>query len=189
MVAKESNSARLLAKLKRKAKRDDVEVEDLLAVAACGDPEAISVLEEMRATYQWPDTNRVGRSLVVPLGRWAKVVCRYLREGTQGMADLALADGEPELDREMAISVLEGIMTADSVRALMRVAGGTKPNTAKRRARANDVILAFNMLLSFHRGGEIVLTDEEVAAIREYIHGFLDVATTENEVSSAYWRR
>jgi hypothetical protein len=186
MATEGSLSARQLAKLKRKAKRNDVEVEDLLAVATCGDSAAITVLQELQKTYQWSESDRVGHGRVAPLGRWAKVVCRYLRDGTQGMADLALADDEPELDREMAISVLEEIKTADSVRALIRVTGTMKLTTAKGRARALDIVAAFNMILSFYRGNDLALDEGEVKAIRAFVHCFLDVATTENEISTAY---
>jgi hypothetical protein len=65
-----ANSDRRIETLRRKAKRDEVEVEDLLAIAAAGDAKAIPVLLDLKCQYAWPEDNHIGKSRVVPLGLW-----------------------------------------------------------------------------------------------------------------------
>jgi hypothetical protein len=41
----------------------------LLKVAALGDASDAPLLRQLKAKYGWPDTNQLGRNLIVPLGR------------------------------------------------------------------------------------------------------------------------
>src|SRR5262245_14841779 len=58
-----------LKSLHQKARRGNVEVEDLLALVAKGSKATIPLLERLKNQYSWPETQR--RSSV-PLGAWAK---------------------------------------------------------------------------------------------------------------------
>src|SRR5262245_33962022 len=89
--------------LSRKAADNSLEVEHLVKVAVLGDATDAPFLRALKGEHGWSDTGREGRKLVVPFGRWADTVCRFLEDGYPGLVQAAKeSDGA-----EFCVSVLE----------------------------------------------------------------------------------
>lgn len=160
--------------LARKAAANSLEVEDLLRVAVAGDAADASLLRELKAKHAWSDTGHEGRRRVVPFGRWAEAVCRFLEQGYDGLARMA---GEAADTAEFCIGVLEEVKTPESVSALLALA-----RTAERPEAATRLADAFNQLLSFKDGVALGSTVER--EVREFLHPLLGTGLTENQRAS-----
>ena len=94
--------------LSRKAVDNSLEVEHLLKVATIGDAADAPFLRVLKGEHGWSDTGREGRKLVVPFGRWADTVCRFLEDGYLGLVQAAK---DPPDAADFCVSVLEELKT------------------------------------------------------------------------------
>jgi hypothetical protein len=138
-----------LASLRRKAAADDVEVEHLTAFAAAGDARAVPVIRELQREHGWPHSNRQGKSLVVPLGRWADVVCVYLEGGCDALVAYARRREPDSFD--FAASVLEELKSAAAVGAMAELARGLVKRLPERLGDGVRLASAINLALSFKK--------------------------------------
>lgn len=175
---------RQLESLKKKAQRNNVEVEDLLHIAVSGEAKAAPVLRALKNEYAWPEKNRSGRNLVVPLGGWVTLVCLYLEFGFDGVINHILAENCSSDERQMAIGVLEEIQTIDSAKALIRLANAILPHMESDLALAKKIVSAFNLLLSFKPDFQLGHADE--LAVRRFVIAFLARAISDAEIACAY---
>jgi hypothetical protein len=162
--------------LRRKAAAGSLEVEHLLKVAALGDASDAPLLRQLRAAYGWPDSGRPGDDPVVPLGRWADVVCTFLKQGYAGLIRLARQDPGAV---EFCIGLLEEKKTPESVAALLAIGGGVIDRPGSDRRLALRLAGALNLLLAFKGAPRI---DEATAArVREFLHRLLSLDLSEAE--------
>src|SRR5689334_8349569 len=96
-----------IAKLRRLAAKDAVEVEHLSELAVIGDDKVARAIRELQERHAWPYGNRQGDQHVIPLGRWADVVCTYLEGGADALVAYARRN-EPEAF-DFAVSILSGV--------------------------------------------------------------------------------
>ncbi|MCH8839949.1 MAG: hypothetical protein IH831_04595 [Planctomycetes bacterium] len=82
---------------RERAATNALEVEDVLQLAAIGDPQGVSLLQELKRQHQWSTSGFENGVRVVPFARWADVVCVYLHDGYDGLVSLAV-DGLPDRD-------------------------------------------------------------------------------------------
>src|SRR5262245_42286859 len=165
--------------LSRKAAENSLEVEHLLKVAAIGDAADAPFLHALKCEHAWPDTGRVGRSLVVPLGRWADTVCRFLEDGYSGLVAMA---GEIVGASEFGIGLLEEIRTPESVSAVLAIGRAVIEQPAIDVHLAVRMADAFNLLLSFNGAPTVTPTVEH--EIREFLHRLLDIELLEVQRAS-----
>lgn len=166
--------------LSRKAADNSLEVEHLLKVAAIGDATDTPFLRALKSEHRWSDTGREGRTRVVPFGRWADAVCRFLEEGAAGLVRMA---GEFTEAADFCIGVLEEVQTPESVSALLAIGGRVvqRPETDIRLAvRLAD---GFNRLLSFKN--EPAIDPAAGQQVREFLHRLLSLELTEAQRASA----
>src|SRR5262245_40509161 len=100
----------MLAALRKKAAKNQVEVEHLTVFAKLGDRRAVPVICELQVQHNWPRSNLVNGELVPPLARWADVVCAYLEGGCDAL--IAYARGTEPRAFYFAVSVLEEVRSA-----------------------------------------------------------------------------
>lgn len=160
--------------LTRKAADNSLEVEHLLKVSTIGDATDAALLRTLKAKHSWSDTGWEGRRRVVPFGRWAEVVCRFLEQGCDGLVRMA---GESADAAGFCVGVLEEVKTPESVVALLAVASAVKG--PKDRVRLAD---AFNQLLSF-KGG-VTLSPTVEREVRDFLHGLLGEGLAESQRAS-----
>jgi hypothetical protein len=149
-------------------------VEHLLKVAAIGDAGDAPFLLALKGEHGWSDTGREGRKRVVPFGRWADTVCRFLQDGYPGLVQAAEGSYDTA---DYCISVIEELKTAASVSALLAIGGpviARPPADIRRAVRLAD---GFNRLLSFKGAPAIAPTVE--GQVREFLHRLLAVAFSE----------
>jgi hypothetical protein len=166
--------------LSRKAADNSLEVEHLLKVAAIGDAADAQFLRALKGEHGWSDTGREGRKLVVPFGRWADTVCRFLEDGYAGLVRLA---EESAGAAEFCIGVLEEVRTPESVSTLLAIAGPVIARPEADIPLAVRVAGGLNRVLSF-KGGPVIDPAAERRA-REFLHRLLSVELSEVQRASA----
>ena len=158
-----------ITKLRRLAAKDAVEVEHLSTLAVIGDPRAAPVVRELQQRYAWPYDNREGDKHIVPLGRWAAVVCAYLEGGADAL--VAYARREEPQSFYFAVSVLRELKSPAAVLALAELAAEV---TRDLRERIEDAVVladAVNLVLSFK--GAPVVYEQTAAQLRSFLHAAL----------------
>lgn len=166
--------------LSRRAADNSIEVEHLLEVAAVGDSSDASFVRSLKNEYGWSNTGRVGASRVVPFGRWADTVCRFLEEGYVGLVAMA---GETAGAAEFCIGLLEEIRTPESVSAVLAIGRTLIEQPAIDVPLAVRMAGALNLLLSFNGAPAVAPTVEH--EVREFLHRLLDVELSEDQRASA----
>src|SRR4051794_17121597 len=106
--------------LSRKAADNSLEVEHLLKVATLGDASDAPFLRALREEHDWSDSGREVGTLVVPFGRWADTVCRFLEHGYPGLVQLAK---DSDTAAEFCVGVLEELNSPASVPAILVIGG------------------------------------------------------------------
>jgi hypothetical protein len=166
-----------LAVLRRKAAKNQVEVEHLTAFAAIGDRAAVPVVRELQAKYDWPRSNRVNGRHVVPLGRWAEVVCAYLEGGWDALIDYARG---PEPDAfYFAISVLEVTKSPVSLVVLTELSSIISKKLSSRKADAVKLAEAINHVLSFKKPPPVY--PGTATSLRRFLHALVRQKLTQPE--------
>ena len=160
--------------LARRAADNSLEVEHLLRVAAIGDAADVPFLRTLQAKSGWSDSDHEGDTRVVPFGRWADVVCRFLEDNYAGLVRLA---GELPGLAEFCIAVLEELRTQESASALLAVGGPVVERPATDLGLAIRLASGFNLLLSF-KDRPRVRPDVE-REIRGFLHRLLAAELTE----------
>jgi hypothetical protein len=162
--------------LSRKAADNSLEVEDLLKVAAIGDVADAAFLRGLKVEHEWSDTGRAGSTLVVPLGRWADTVCRFLEEGHAGLVRMAR---ETTGAAKFCIGVLEEVRTPESASAMLAIGGPLIEQPAIDVLAAVQMASGFNNLLSFKNAPTVGPAVER--QIRVFLHQLLMIELTEDQ--------
>lgn len=174
---------RRLRRLRALAKKNDVDVEHLLAFAVLGDRAAVAPLQELKKQFEWHQLGRIPGSTdrYAPLGRWVDYVCAYLDGGCERIVALALDREEQDVLREdglspgsYALGLLEELRTPESVAALLHIGAHGSEALALRCAGALNTLL----------GGKIrvALAPPQGDAVRVFLHGLLDRKLVEPSV-------
>ncbi len=165
--------------LSRKAAGNSLEVEHLLKVAAFGDASDAPFLRALKGEHGWSDTGREGRTRVVPFGRWADTVCRFLEDGYSGLVQATKDSAEAA---EFCVSVLEGLKTAASVSAILAIGERVIEQPADDVKLAVRLADGLNLLLSF-KGAPGIPPEVERKA-REFLYRLLAVELSEVQRAS-----
>lgn len=152
----------------------------MLKVAAIGDAADAQFLRALKHQHGWSDTGREGRKRVVPFGRWAEAVCRFLEEGVAGLVRMA---GESPGTAEFCTGVLEELKTTESVSALLAIGGAVVERPEKDVELAVRLADGFNTLLSFK--GAPAISPAVESQVREFLHRLLSLTLTEEQRASA----
>jgi hypothetical protein len=165
--------------LSRKAADNSLEVEHLLKVAELGDATDAPFLRALKAEHGWSDTGREGRKRVVPFGRWADTVGRFLEDGYPGLVQGAKDSGEAA---DFCVSVLEAVKTAASVSAMLAIGRPVIERPAADLELAVRLADGFNRLLSF-KGAPAIAPAAE-GEVREFLHRLLAAKLSEAQRAS-----
>jgi hypothetical protein len=169
-----------LATLRRKAAKNDFEVEHLLEFAVVGNKKAVAVIQELRNKYDWPRSNHVDGCHVVPFGRWAEVVCIYLEGGCDALVEYARRDEQESF--YFAVAILEELQSSGSVSAQATLADELARDLQNRREDAFRLAEAINNTLSFKDAP--VVAPETMARLRSFLHRYLALDLTDVQRAS-----
>ena len=150
----------------------------MIGFAARGDARAVPVIRELQRLHRWPHGYLVDGRHVVPLGRWADVVCTYLEGGCDALREYARWS-EPD-SFSFAVSVLEELKSAVAAKTLAELAGEVAAALPKRLADAKKLAEAINFTMSFDEAPRL---DRATAAkLRSFLHDLL------NQRPDVVWR-
>lgn len=121
---------RLAKRLRGKARRASLEVEDLLSLVPIGAPQDVALLDELLATPKTRDD--------AVLHRWRAPIASFLEHGYAGLRAYATEENSALL----AVGVLEELRTEASVELLLELAA-SKESVCERATRALNLILSF----------------------------------------------
>lgn len=170
-----------ITKLRRLAELDAVDVEHLSELAVIGDAKAVPVIRELQERYAWPQDNCQGEKHLVPLARWAEVVCAYLEGGADALVAYAR---RAEADSfYFAVSVLSELKTAASVRAFVELAAGIESDLGTHTEDAIKLAEAINLVLLFK--GAPVVHEQTAAELRRFLHAVLRQELSEPQRATA----
>jgi hypothetical protein len=136
-----------LAAFRLKAAKNDVEVEHLTEFAILGDVRAIPVIREIQDKYGWSSSNQADGAHVVPLARWADVVCTYIEGGCDAL--VAYARGPDSESTHFAIQILGDVKSEACVLALADLSEDIIKDLPARLKDGLKLADAINFTLSF----------------------------------------
>ena len=136
-----------LATLRRRAAKNDLEVEHLTEFAVIGDARAVPVIQELRAKHDWSPSNHDGDANIVPLARWSEVVCNYLEGGCDALVEYARSPEQESL--YFAVSILAKVKSAACVLSLAELSADIATALPARVKDGVKLADAINLTLSF----------------------------------------
>jgi hypothetical protein len=162
-----------IKKLRQHAATGQLEVEHILKLAKKGDAKAVSLLQELSQEHHWSEIefDNQGRE-IVPLGRWAGVVCAYLEGGYERLIMLAIETLPDTSMVSFCCAVLEALKTSQSVDALSQMALTLAPTSPENIDAAVTVASSLNLILSFKKAPEIDRHAED--DVRSFLHQCLN---------------
>jgi hypothetical protein len=168
-----------LAVLRLKAAKNELEVEHLIEMAALGDVRAIPVIRELQAKHGWTRSNQPGAAHLVPLARWAEVVCAYLEGGCDALVTSAR---QPEPDSlYFALAVLQEVKSSAAALALAELAFDIEGSLSKRAADGLKLADAINLTLSFKNSPQVY--PDTAKKLRTFLHALLARSLSEPEMA------
>ena len=147
--------------LRRKARTNSAEVEDVLAVAASGTRADAAALRLLADEHQW-SRGPGGHGQQVPLGTWVDVTCAFLESGFAAVD--AFASDQDRL--AFALGLLSKQRIAESVDVLNALADRFADTESRTKIAA-----ALNLVCSFR--GSPDLSPAASARARAWIHALL----------------
>ena len=149
-----------------------LEISDVVKIAAKREKADAAFLQQLRAEYDWPDSNRLGDDLVTPWGMWCESVCQYIAGGPSRLAELATGKDTCIPHFYFSVSVLTEIKTKESVAALCKIADAI-PNLpiGELERPVGKIAEGFNLILSLKGAPEISATMKR--RVRNFLHAQL----------------
>jgi hypothetical protein len=166
--------------LSRRAADNSIEVEHLLEVAAVGDAVDAPFVRALKIEHGWSNTACVGSSRIVPFGRWADTVCRFLEDGYTGLVAMSV---EAAGSAKFCIGLVEEIRTPESVFAVLAIGRTVIERPAIDVQLALRIANAFNLLLSLKDVPTVAPSVEH--EIRDFLHRLLEIELSEEQRASA----
>ena len=152
-----------VAKIRKLAKKNELEVEHIIEAAFTRDESIASELQSLRSHYNWPDSKFVDGSHVVPLGKWVRFACIFISQGYRGLID------NYNGVEDFSLSFLESYKTTDSIEAIYEIAKNMS-DSATREVK-HDIAAAINLQLSFNNGLDI--DDNTLNGLKLILHSYL----------------
>ena len=182
-------SKRALALLAKRAKRKEVDVEDILLFARLGDRTAAPILRAVSHDHQWPHFGRIpGKtSRQIPFARWVDYVCAYLEEGFSAIIRRTFDSrelhelAEDGLDNSFGLGVVEAVGGAEAISALADVVDRLTMDAPGHRALALGCGRAISEM---NVGGHA--SPEVETKLREFLHSLLELDLSPAEEGSVY---
>jgi len=150
------------SKIRKLAQTNSLEVEHIIEAAFSRDENIAIELELLSETLNWPRGNRSKGDQVVPLAKWARFACAFIRSGYEGLVDCY------ETENDFSLAFLGEYKTSESVAAILRIGEGLDEEaTLKSR---NEIAVAFNSILSF--GDRPNIAESKAAEARNLLHSY-----------------
>lgn len=170
------------ATIKKKAKANKIEVEDILACANSSEIGMGELLIELTEKYSWSFINKTEEGLIVPLGKWACTVSFYLNNGFTGLANL-LNDDSREY-KYFVFSLLSHIRTTECIDFHLNYFKEIIDNPEMNLEDAFELAKNFNDLLSFKESPFI--KEEQRIQIKNFLYKFVNLNPKDLYLALAY---
>lgn len=157
-----------IRRITRKAKKNSLEVEDLLEVATIGSAQDATLLQKLKSEHGWPLQSGEGKNRVVPFGAWSDAICHFLEKQHEGLIQYAAA--EPD-SVTFCVGVLEAVKTVESVEAMLTIASSVESSSSSSHDKLLKIVSGLNLLVSFKDAPSLEPSLSEKA--RNFIHALL----------------
>lgn len=168
-----------LTTLRKKALRNQLEVEHILGAAKELVPGLADELDRLVVECGWNDGGHTPEGLVIPFRRWALTASTYCRSGSLGL--VLLAQNEP-IYLSFVFSLLTELHSREALEAVMTLSLAAFHEPATNRSLSLQAAGTFNFLLSFPP--IIPVTPEECETIRTFLHRLLPLTSSSVERAS-----
>lgn len=155
--------------LRRKARTNALEVEDLLKYACIGGAKDAETLRGLATELDW-SRGPGGAGNEVPFGNWSDVACAYLEAGYPGVE--AFAQDERLLP--YCLGLLSELKSPDGVELLNRLA--VRYPASEHRM---EIASSLNLVCSFDGAPDLPVDVRNTA--RAWLHNLLDTTTSSHE--------
>jgi hypothetical protein len=160
--------------LRKKAKADTLEVEDILAAAKDRIPGLQAELQRLSIELQWSDTPFLADGThVVPLAKWAAVAGAYAEGGMPAL----VAMNEHAEDGYYITALLQELTTDEANAALFDLYGGTMDNPADSPEFAFMIADTLNFKFAFKHSSPLSALQADQA--RSFLMKLYPMADTE----------
>lgn len=167
--------------LLKKIHRNSLEVEDLLAVAKKGTPADAAVIKNLAQTHHWYWENHVAGTQIVPLARWAHVVCEFLVGSYPAVLKLANESDEGVKNTPLVLGLLEELHSREAVDTVLRIMRDLQKNSTASKELTTQCVSTLNSLLSFKPW--IQISEEQSAFVRDFLHARLSLPLSDTELA------
>jgi hypothetical protein len=168
----------IISFLRNKAKKNNIEVEDLFVLIHLNDKSIIDEIQAISKKYNWAivencDILGTGKILEIPFATWVNHICSYLQNGIPALLEVGL---KSQNEWNFAIAILEEIKTSESFTALFTILKFSNPSTDY--DKLIDTIGAMNMIVSF-KNKPILTRSLEIEATN-YLLSLIEIFRNEN---------
>lgn len=150
------------SKIRKLAETNSLEVEHIIEAAFSRDENIAKELESLSENLNWPEDNRVGDDLVVPLAKWSRFACVFIGSGYEGLVD------SYETENDFSLAFLSEYKTPESISAVLQI--GKRLGKEASLKSKNDIASSINSILSFDDKPNVAAT--ELAEARELLHSY-----------------
>jgi len=157
-----------LAHFRAKARRDNLEIEHILAAAKNKIPGLAEELEELIVECGWTDGGLTDQNdFIIPFRRWAVTACAYLRGGCYGLCVLA---GDRKF-LPFVFAMLRELHSWEAVDAVLAISHEIIKMPRKDMKLAKHVAETLNSLFSFEP--LIYISARDALLLREFLHQYI----------------
>lgn len=167
-------------KLLNKAKKHDLNVEDIIEISHSRSPDMVKILLDIKKELGWISESILhdNGNITPPMGMWVDAACIFIRDGYKGLIDFSKKTNQAEF----AIAFLQEYKTVESVSSLLSIGLYYLGEPEKNKEILIKITGALNLILSFSGAPNIDEADCEQA--RVIIHKCLSLCTNQSEIGS-----
>lgn len=165
---------KILQKLHRLEKNDELEVEDLLKLLKKPCVSLAEPLREMAKMYDWAGINQ---ERLVPFATWAEVIALYFEKGIAEI--IALVKKKDKLS-ELALSILYYLPSVEAFEAFLAISEYFEPNLMNEN-REFIKKYAYNLCIASHSLKKTPISEELSQKIKEILKKIINYAEKMND--------
>ena len=164
------------SKIRKLAQTNSLEVEHIIEAAFLRDANIAIELESLSGTLNWSEENQSNGDQVVPLAKWVRFACVFIRNGYKGLVD------SYETETDFSLAFLSEYKSSESVTAILRIGKGLGAEASSKSR--NQVASAINSILSFSDRPNI--DETEAAEARNLLHSYFHADLDEPMQATIY---
>ena len=152
-----------LARIERLAATGELEVEHLLAILHCQEPDAAQRLARLSSEHGWSDVPEAALQATVPFATWVRVISSYLLSGIEGLTKIA----RENVNTPFVLAVLEELGDVGAVQGMLTIFKREIDAPESNVPVSFGIASSLNQILSFKSAPKI--SDTEARQIRTFL--------------------